>query len=281
MWKGDKMKYLITRADDFGSALSANHAMIQAVEYGNYIKNVSCMVAAPRIEEGLDKLIGLKKKKEFCIGLHAVLNSEWESIHYKSVLPPETIPSLVDSNGIFAFHPMMFQEKMPDVGEAVHEISAQLDKLAKLGVCADYVDTHMLPEAAVPGLMDALSEFIKSKGLIDQRYFYTFPTAHQPELNGRAAPEEDLAAYRGWFQTFEEEKQYIDILHPAFYSEETELFCNSVLTGNQTAKTRDAEQRVINSWVLEEYCERMDIKLLKYTEAVPQGDTTMEAVKYF
>lgn len=275
------MKYLITRADDFGSAAAANHAILKAIENGSYIKNVSCMAAAPQIEEGLEKLIKLKKNKDFCIGLHAVLNSEWEKVHFKSILPAEQVPSLVDADGVFAMHPLLFENKMPDVGEAIREISAQLDKLTQLGADVEYVDTHMLPEAAVPGLMDRLSEFIRSKGLIDQRYFYTFSNVHQPELDGDTTLEEDGEAYRKWFQTFKENRQYINILHPAFYSEETELFYNHVLPGNRTAKTRDAEQRVMNSLMLEEDCRQMGIRLLKYTEAVPQGDTTAEAAKNF
>lgn len=275
------MKYLITRTDDFGSASAANRAILKAIENGNYVKNVSCMAAAPQIEAGLDKLIELRHRKDFCVGLHAVLNSEWDGVHFRSILPPAKVPSLVDADGGFAAHPFMFQDKMPDVEEAMLEISAQLDTLAKLGVCADYVDTHMLPEAVVPGLMDALSDWIKSKGLADQRYFYTFSETHQPELSGNTSLEQDLASYKKWFLTFEYGRQYINILHPAFYSEETELFYNKVFTGNQTAKTRDAEQRIMNSLLLEEYCEWLDIKLLKYTDAVPQGDTTLEAVKRF
>lgn len=275
------MKYLITRADDFGSAAAANHAILKAIENGSYLKNVSCMAAGPQIEEGIKELMEWKKKKDFCIGLHAMLNSEWEKIHFKSILPKEQVPSLVDADGIFAMHPMLFENKMPDVEEAIREISAQLDKLTRLGAEVDYVDTHMLPEIMVPGLMDALSEFIRSKGLIDQRYFYTFSIVHQPELSGDTTLEQDQETYRKWFQTFEEGRQYINILHPAFYSKETELFYNHVLKGNQTAKTRDAEQRVMNSRILEKYCLEMEIRLLKYTEAVPQGDTTSEAAKKF
>lgn len=275
------MKYLITRADDFGSAAAANRAILKAIGNGSYVKNVSCMAAAPYIEKGLEELIKLKKSRDFCIGLHATLNSEWEKIHFKSVLPAKQVPSLVDMEGIFAMHPTMFEKKMPDVGEAIREISAQLDKLTRLGAEVDYVDTHMLPEVMVPGLMDALSEFIQSKGLIDQRYFYTFSNVHQPELSGDTTLEQDREAYGNWFDTFEEGRQYINILHPAFYSEETELFYNYVLTGNRTAKTRDAEQRLMNSLMLEEDCRQRDIRLLKYTEAVPQGDTTLEAAKSF
>lgn len=90
------MRYLITRSDDFGSASAANRAILKAVKNGSYVKNVSCMAVAPRIEEGAMELERLRREKGFCIGLHAALNSEWDTVHFKSVLNPDEIPSLVN-----------------------------------------------------------------------------------------------------------------------------------------------------------------------------------------
>lgn len=272
---------LITRADDFGSARAANAAILQAADKGYYLKNISCMAAAPCIEEDAGLLEGLRRKKGFCIGLHAVLNSEWKNVHYKSILPVREVPSLVDERGVFAMHPMLFREKMPDVDEAVREISAQLDRLISLGLTVEYLDTHMLPEAAVPGLMDALTEFARGKGLIDQRGFYTFPKQHQPVLTGDKDPEENAREYCEWFRCMEDGKQYINILHPAEYSEETKQFYNAVLTGDSVAKSREAERRILNSGFLEKYCEESGVRTIKYTEACVQGDTTMDAVRNF
>lgn len=275
------MKYLITRADDFGSAKAANAVILQAIKEGDYIRNISCMAGAPAMQEGAEELERLRKKNSFCIGLHAVLNSEWENVHFRSILRAEEIPSLVDENGIFAAHPMMFNQKMPDVEEAVREISAQLDRLIALKVTVEYVDTHMLPDAAVPGLMDALSDFAKKKGLVDQRNYYTFPSRHQPSLTGNSSVEEDLIKYRTWYECMEEEKQYINILHPAKYSEETKLFYNHTLRGDVVARSRNAEQLVLNSKKLEKLCYELGIRPIKYTEAVPQGDTTINAMNNF
>lgn len=275
------MKYLITRTDDFGSAKAANAAILKAVSKGTYVKNVSCMAAAPCVETDAAELERLRQQHGFCIGLHATINSEWEKVHFTSVLPAAEVPTLVDEQGIFAMHPMLFSRKMPDVGEAIREISAQLDRLTALGLTVEYVDSHMLPEAAVPGLMEELSGFAKRKGLIDQRAYYTFPVLHQPMLTGEHTLEEDAGEYRRWYESLENEKQYINILHPACYSEETRLFYNNVLKGDTTAKSRDAEQRLLNSGRMEQMCEELEILPLKYTEAVPQGDTTLDAVKNF
>ena len=275
------MRYLITRTDDFGSASAANRAILNVVKNGDYVKNVSCMAVAPCIEEGAEELERFRREKGFCIGLHAALNSEWETVHFRSILNPDEVLSLVDEEGIFPMHPMMFEQKMPDVGEAVKEISAQLDRLTSLGLTVEYLDTHMLPDAVVPGLKEALSELAEKKGLVDQRYFYTFPNGHQPMLSGETSLEEDAEAYRKWFGLLEDGNQYINIFHPAEYSEETKRFCNRVLTGDSVAKSRDAELRLLGSRLLEKMCEEMGIRTLRYTEAEPQGDTTMDAARSF
>lgn len=275
------MRYLITRADDFGSARSANQAILRAVKEGNYLKNVSCMAASSYIEEGAEELKRLRRDRQFCIGLHVVLNSEWEKIQFRSILPADKIPSLVNGEGVFAMHPMLFAEKMPDVEECILEITAQLDKLAGIGLNPEYLDTHMLPEGTVPGLMDGLTEFANKHGLAEQRWFYTFPPEHQPMPDGKHTLEEDAERYSRWFDSMEGGKQYINILHPAFESEETRLFYNKVLTGNAVALARDAEQRLLNSGLLEKMCDEKQITCLKYTDAKPQGDTTLDAVKHF
>ncbi len=40
---------LITRADDFGSALAADGAILEAVESGRLVRNVSCMAVGATI----------------------------------------------------------------------------------------------------------------------------------------------------------------------------------------------------------------------------------------
>lgn len=274
-------KTIISRTDDFGSAQAADAAIFEAIDTGNYVRNVSCMAVGPAIEKDAMTLEALRKKKNFCIGLHATLNSEWEKVTYHSRLSPEEIPSLVDMSGVFTMHPMFFKQKMPDVEQAIREIRAQLDYLTALGLTVEYVDTHMLPEVFVPGLMEAISDLAEEKGLVDQRWYYVFPEAHQPMLEGKTSLEEDAVSYEKWFSFFEEGKQYINILHPARYSQETRLFYNMALTGDSVAQSREAEQRLLNSHRLELLCKKYDVRPIKYTEAVPQGDTTKIAAKLF
>lgn len=274
-------KYLITRADDFGSAYAANKAILEAVQNGEYVKNVSCMAVGPHIDTGSEALEELHKRKGICIGLHAALNSEWDYLKFLPISAIEEIPSLVTNKGVFSMHPMEFKEKMPSVEHAIWEIEAQLDFLVKLGLTIEYIDTHMLPEAAVPGLKEALSEFSRRKGLIDHRWFYTFSSVHQPVLTGEHLLEQDIKAYEEWFVSMKEGEQYINILHPARYSRETLLFANRVLKGNGVAKSREAEAKLLMDSQFKLYCVKEGIIPLKYTEANPKGDTTDSAAKLF
>ncbi|MDD3361255.1 MAG: ChbG/HpnK family deacetylase [Hespellia sp.] len=275
------MKYLITRADDFGSAVAANQAILQAVKRNGYLKNVSCMAAAPCMEAGAEELERMRKQLGICIGLHVTLNSEWDDVDFHSVLPAKKIPTLVDERGVFAMHPMLFKKRMPDTAECMLEISAQLDRLVKLGLHIEYVDTHMLPDAIVPGLMEALTEFAQKHGLLDQRQFYTFSEKHQPNLGTQNSLSLDEQAYSDWFDSMQEGQQYINILHPAYYCEEMKKFHNPVLQGDSVAKNREAEQRLLNSGRLERLCMEKQIVCLRYRDAKAQGDTTLVAAEKF
>ncbi len=273
--------YLITRADDFGSARAANDAILSILSGSNFIKNVSCMAASPHIDQVAEQLERIRKEKRICIGMHVTLNSEWDYVKFLPLCQPDEIPSLVDDKGMFQLHPMFFSEKMPVVEEAMKEISAQLDYLTRLGLTIEYIDSHMLPDATIPGLKEALSELAQKKGLVDQRWFYTFPPKHQPMLTGEKTLEEDARDYGEWFLSFLEGHQYIDIFHPAYLRRETQLFQNQFLKGDGVAKSRDAERRLLCSGAFGRLCEEHQVLTLKYTEAKPQGDTTEIAAKNF
>ncbi len=273
-------KTLITRTDDFGSARAANAAILEALTKG-FVKNVSCMAVGPQIDADAKELVETAKKYGVCIGLHAAINAEWDFLKFLPVLPPQEIPSLVTKEGTFYMHPMMFATHMPQVEEVMKEIRGQLELLTKLGLPISYVDTHMLPDSLIPGLTDALTEFAKEKGLIDQRWFYTFPTVKQPVPDGTEKSAEEVnRAYAAWLDSFEE-KQYICVMHPAKYSRETLFFRNPVLTGDSVARSRDAEYRFLTSDAAVTLLKEHAVTPIPYTQALPFGDTIKDAVKSF
>lgn len=274
------MANLITRNDDFGSARAANEAIMEAVAEG-FVKNVSCMAVGPQIDADAAELEALCKKRGACIGLHAAINAEWDCLKFSSILPAEEIRSVVDEKGIFSMHPMLFEKQMPVVEEVMKEIRAQLDCLTRLGLTVSYVDTHMLPDAIIPGLKEEISRFAEEKGLVDQRWFYTFPSKRQPVPECWTEPSEEiLKEYEKWLGSMEEEQQYISIMHPAKRSMETQMFRNMVLRGDSVAKSRDAEYRALVSGKLSEMARSAGVRAIRYTDAIPQGDTIQMALQH-
>ena len=71
---------LITRADDFGSCHAADQAILAALEAGVLIRNVSCMAVGSTIQESAEALSIFADQVD--IGLHFVLNSEWDSVKW-------------------------------------------------------------------------------------------------------------------------------------------------------------------------------------------------------
>ena len=78
----------------------------------------------------------------------------------------------------------------------------------------------------------------------------------------------------------EEEQQYISIMHPAKRSMETQMFRNMVLRGDSVAKSRDAEYRALVSGKLSEMARSAGVRAIRYTDAIPQGDTIQMALQH-
>ncbi|MFO5437844.1 MAG: ChbG/HpnK family deacetylase, partial [Dolichospermum sp.] len=89
------MSYLIINADDFGFSHDVNAANIQAHAEG-ILTSPSLMVPGDAAQEAIALA---KNHPHLAVGLHLVL------VCGKSVLPPDKIPHLVDSQGNFSHNP--------------------------------------------------------------------------------------------------------------------------------------------------------------------------------
>jgi predicted glycoside hydrolase/deacetylase ChbG (UPF0249 family) len=260
---------LITRADDLGSSHSANIAIAAAALAGDYIKNVSCMAPGPYIDEGAEMV---KSNKNICFGMHAVLNAEWDFIKWQPLSPLNEIPSIVTSEGSFYQDPSAFLGHKPSIEEIMIEFNRQLDYLTNLGINISYIDSHMFPEACIPGLSEAMSGWIREKGLIDHIQYYNFPSQPQPEIVPDGDLEENLISMESWFKTMGD-GQFFTVMHPAKYSREMLLCANKKVPVGLVARIRNAEYEMLLSGRLEAVCRKLGIKCLRYDEAVEQGNT--------
>lgn len=267
--------YLLTRLDDFGASHAANIAIAEVVAAGGYIKNVSCMAVGPHIEEGADLI---KNYKNICVGMHAVLNAEWDLIKWPPISPVEDIPTLVTDEGVFYSDPSYFIENRPDIGQILLEYDRQLDLLTRLGLNISYVDSHMFPERYIDGLSQAMSDWARRKGLIDHIHYYRFPK--KPEPGPAYSLEEGLQSVTAWLDLLEE-GGYFSVMHPAKYSREMLLCRNSQVPAGKVATVRDVEYRVLLSRRLEQICDERGIKRLRYDEAEPQGNPLQQFKQIF
>jgi hopanoid biosynthesis associated protein HpnK len=130
-------RQLIVNADDFGLSSSANAAIIRAHSEG-ILMTASLMVNEP----GFDEAVKLAKENpKLGVGLHLTL------LQGHSVLPPEKIPGLVNSNGEFSKSPVgvgmnyFFKHNLREQLRA--EIHAQFEKFYSTGLPLDHVNGHL------------------------------------------------------------------------------------------------------------------------------------------
>jgi hypothetical protein len=156
---------VISRADDFGASDGANHAILEAVRAG-FIRNVGLMAPGPALEEGVEALLNLPDSQRPCLGLHATINSEWETYRWGPLLPRLQAEELIRSDNSFHPHPKItVQTAAPET--ILNEVCAQLQHLRSLGVDVHYLDTHMNFDW-IPGVREGLDSLSREEGLVRQ-----------------------------------------------------------------------------------------------------------------
>jgi hopanoid biosynthesis associated protein HpnK len=130
------MKHLIITADDFGASREVNDA-VEDTHRNGILTAASLMVAAPA---AADAVARAKAMPTLRVGLHLVLTDG------KPLLPPATVPDLVDASGNFrgdmarAGSAMFFRPAVQHQLE--HEIAAQFEAFRATGLRLDHVNAH-------------------------------------------------------------------------------------------------------------------------------------------
>lgn len=152
-------RLLIIHADDFGMSHSVNRATIEALENG-WITSASIMVPCPWFPEAAR---WAKAHPQADLGIHLVLNSEWESYRWGPVSGREKVKSFLDQDGYFFIDPVLFKNLSP--AEAGEELSAQIAKARAAGVHITHLDSHMAALMRWPELFQMYRELGKSEHL--------------------------------------------------------------------------------------------------------------------
>jgi hopanoid biosynthesis associated protein HpnK len=127
---------LIITADDFGLHTSVNRAVERANREG-VLSAASLMVGAPASQDAVARARACPR---LAVGLHLVLADG------RAVLPPQTIPDLVDADGRFGNQMARIGVRfffLPRVRRQLAlEIRAQFEAFAASGLALDHVNAH-------------------------------------------------------------------------------------------------------------------------------------------
>lgn len=255
------MLRIITRSDDAGSSRSANAAILKAAQ-GAFVKNISLMAPGNYIDEAAQLLKG---KKHICFGMHFTMNAEWDKVKWGPVCQKLKGTAMTDDNGYFHAEPSLSLRRGVDIEMIRVEWNAQLDKLTALGFDVRYADTHMFPELAFEGLADAMSGWIKEKGLVDHRYFYNV----LPQID-------EISSTDGLFEKVLEKAangQYFYLTHPAMPLEDMYLTGNKSNPTEKIVEGRKKDMDFVVSPTTVQLCEKYNAVPIRYDEAVySEGD---------
>jgi hopanoid biosynthesis associated protein HpnK len=123
-------------ADDFGLSIAVNEAVEQAARDG-ILTSASLMVAGPAAADAVRRASALPSLN---VGLHLVV------IEGTPILPPETIPDLVDTEGNFPSDQLrlgigyFFRPRVRR--QLAAEIRAQFTEFAATGLALDHANAH-------------------------------------------------------------------------------------------------------------------------------------------
>lgn len=183
---------LLIRCDDLGSFRGANLAIIQLLG-GPLCRNAGLMVPADHFNEATAMASAVPKA---CLGLHATLNSEWETTRWRPILPASRVPCLVEADGTLKRTPNALHDAGADFEQMLAEIAAQLTRARNTGLEIDYLDQHMCfgwvhePGHPETRFESVLADFARKEGL---HYFASVAT---PQGQGTAINDHPLHRFQ-------------------------------------------------------------------------------------
>ena len=149
---------LIVTADDFGASVSVNEA-VEIAHRDGILTAASLMVAGDAVD---DAVFRAKAMPALGVGLHLVL------VEGRPVLPPETIPDLVDASGRFGTNmvrtALAIALKPAARRQLRAEITAQFDAFAATRLPLDHVNAHKHFHLH-PMIADAVVEIGRNYGM--------------------------------------------------------------------------------------------------------------------
>lgn len=244
------MKRLVIRADDAGSSLSANRAILQCARDG-LARNVSLMAPGPFIQDAAQVLAGLEGVD---FGLHVTLSSEWDAPRWGPAASARQVPLLLDADGAFTRAPQVLAGRgvSPEMLAQIEtEVVAQLARLRGLGFAVKYLDEHM-GVGWLPGVRERLQVLAAREGLIVAHPIESLPPGGSLLAQLDAAPDGD----------------WLFVTHPAFDDAEMQSVGNADFAPGQIARERDADRALLLDWKLRRELEARQVLVARYSEVL-------------
>jgi YdjC-like protein len=251
------MKPLLVRADDAGSSLSTNRAMLECLRAG-VLKNVSVMVCPAAFDDFVALYLAERSGlPAHDLGIHATITSEWFAPRWGSVLEPDRVSSLLDDHGNFL--PRNDDQSGAVLEEMLAEVAAQLAKMRAAKLEPHYLDTHMLFAHSL-GWLEPLGDFADREGLIfAERFSYLdVPGPWPPNPLTLQALESGIGAMP--------EIPQIWVLHPAFKDAEIAAMDSTDLPAKFNAPWRDADRKILCDPATLELLNRLEVKPVRFSE---------------
>jgi predicted glycoside hydrolase/deacetylase ChbG (UPF0249 family) len=146
---------------------AVNEAAKKILETGMPV-SMSVMAPCPWFAEAAELL---KKYPNVSIGIHLTLNAEWRLYRWGPVTGARTVPSLVDSAGLFFPTRAALFAHNPQLAEVETELRAQIDKALSAGLKIDYLDYHMGAAVSTPETRAIVEKLAKEYKLSISRYY--------------------------------------------------------------------------------------------------------------
>jgi YdjC-like protein len=251
------MKTLIVRADDAGSSLSTNRAMLECLRAG-VLKNVSVMVCPAAFDDFVALYLAERSSlPAHDLGIHATITSEWFAPRWGSVLEPARVSSLLDDHG--HFRPSTDDQSEAMLEEMLAEVAGQLAKLRAAKLEPQYLDTHMLFAHSL-GWLEPLGDFADREGLIfAERFSYlAVPGPWPPNPLTSQNLESGIKVMP--------KSPQIWVLHPAFNDAEVAAMDSAELPAKFNLPWRDADRRILCDPATLELLARLEIKPVRFSE---------------
>jgi predicted glycoside hydrolase/deacetylase ChbG (UPF0249 family) len=255
---------LVVRADDLGSAHTANIACIKSYQEG-IVRSVEIMVPCPWFPEAVKMLA---ENPGLDVGVHITITSEWENIKWR---PVSYAPGLTDQNGYF--FPMIWPDnqrssdknlKSQDwkIEEVEQEMRAQIEMAIRNIPNVSHLSCHMGCSGWDPKVEEVYNKLAKEYGMEinpGETGAKRFPLAAKGETF-----DERIDNFIAALQKLEPGNTYIYIEHPGLDTPEMQGFGHKGY--ENVAKDRDLVTKTFTDEKVKEVIKQRNIKLISYKD---------------